>query len=199
MIARSVRYLLLAATGALLTACASSGGSLQKAGTAADVYGMAIRTDLNWSRIKLPRQELWTIDGPGLNSLNIIPETKPGEHVFHLAKERKSRPDGPWFRTGMRPDELRDVILDAIREQGWADVDSSNFRPHAFSGTPGIRFDVRQTSPEGLRYQGTVGAFERNGRLTVLYWKAPEEYYYGRDVQAVNRLIDTIGFITEQP
>ncbi|WP_297799350.1 hypothetical protein [Arenimonas sp. GDDSR-1] len=197
MIARSMRYLLLAAAVALLAACASSGGRLQKAGTAADVYGMAIHTDLNWSRIKLPRQELWTIDGPGLNSLNIIPDTKPGEHVFHLAKERKSRPDGPWFRAGMRPDELRDVILDAIREQGWADVDSSNFRPHTFSDTAGIRFDVRQTSPEGLRYLGSVGAFERGGRLTVLYWKAPEEYYYGRDAQAVNRLIDAIGFIPE--
>jgi hypothetical protein len=191
---KCLRIVFLAALTAFLTACASSGGSLQKAGAAADVYGMVIQSELNWSRIKLPRQELWTIDGPGLNSLNIIPDTKPGEHVFHLAKEKKSRPDGPWFRTGMRPDELRDVILDAIREQGWADVDSSGFRPHAFAGVSGIRFDVRQTSPEGLRYQGSVGAFERNGRLTVLYWKAPEEYYYGRDVQAVNRLIDSIGF-----
>ncbi|MEY3516028.1 MAG: hypothetical protein RIS67_245, partial [Pseudomonadota bacterium] len=42
-------------------------------------------------------------------------------------------------------------------------------------------------------------AFERNGRLTVLYWKAPEEYYYGRDIQAVNRLIDSIGFIPANP
>lgn len=199
MIAGTMRYLLIVAAALLLNACASSGGRLQQAGTAAEVYGMTLRTDLNWSRIKLPRQELWTIDGPGLNSLNIIPETKPGEHVFHLAKERKSRPDGPWYRTGMRPDELRDVILDAIREQGWADVDSSNFRPHDFSGTAGIRFDVRQTSPEGLRYQGSVGAFERNGRLTVLYWKAPEEYYYGRDAQAVNRLIDAVGFVPSTP
>lgn len=191
---KCLRIVFLAALTAFLTACASSGGSLQKAGAAADVYGMVIQSELNWSRIKLPRQELWTIDGPGLNSLNIIPDTKPGEHVFHLAKEKKSRPDGPWFRAGMRPDELRDVILDAIREQGWADVDSSGFRPHAFAGVSGIRFDVRQTSPEGLRYQGSVGAFERHGRLTVLYWKAPEEYYYGRDVQAVNRLIDSIGF-----
>lgn len=194
----TLRNILLATAIALLTACAT-GGNLQKAGTRADVYGMDIHTDLNWSRIKLPRQELWTIDGPGLNSLAIIPDTKPGEHVFHLAKEKKSRPDGPWFRTGMRPDELRDVILDAIREQGWADVGSSNFRPHRFAEVPGIRFDVRQTSPEGLRYQGSVGAFEHNGRLTVLYWKAPEEHYYNRDVQAVNRLIDTLGFSTNSP
>jgi hypothetical protein len=194
-----MRLFFLAIAAALLSACASSGGSLQKAGSTAEVYGMVITSDLNWSRIKMPRQELWTIDGPGLNSLILLPDTKPGEHVFHLAKERKSRPDGPWYRSGMRPDELRDVILDAIREQGWADVESSNFRPHGFSGTPGVRFDVQQTSPEGLRYKASVGAFERNGRLTVLYWKAPEEYYYGRDIQAVNRLIDSIGFIPANP
>ncbi|MFZ9348840.1 MAG: hypothetical protein ACO24Z_08985, partial [Arenimonas sp.] len=69
---KCLRIVFLAALTAFLTACASSGGSLQKAGAAADVYGMVIQSELNWSRIKLPRQELWTIDGPGLNSRNII-------------------------------------------------------------------------------------------------------------------------------
>lgn len=193
------RAALYALAFTLLAACASGGGSLQKAGSSADAFGMDIRTDLNWSRIKMTRQELWTIDGPSLNSFSIIPDTKPGEHVLHLAKEGKSQPDGPWFRAGMRPDELRDVILDALRDQGWSNVSSVNFRPHDFAGIPGIRFDLRQTNPDGLIYQGTVGAFVRGERLTVLYWRAPQEHYYGRDMQAVSAMIDGVRFMAKKP
>ena len=63
-----VRLFFLAIAAALLSACASSGGSLQKAGATAEVYGMVITSDLNWSRIKMPRQELWTIDCPAHSS-----------------------------------------------------------------------------------------------------------------------------------
>ena len=73
-----VRLFFLAFAAALLSACASSGGRLQKAGTAADVYGMVIQSDLNWSRIKLPRQELWTIDGPG-KITGLTPEKIPAD------------------------------------------------------------------------------------------------------------------------
>ena len=38
------------------------------------------------------------------------------------------------------------------------------------------------TNPGGLIYQGTAAAAERDDRLTVLVWMAPEEHYYGRDV-----------------
>lgn len=175
---------------ALLGACASPGGRLQQAGSTAEVFDMRLDSDLAWARIKSPRQELWTIDGPGLNSLAVYNDIKPGEHVFQLGRERKSNPNGPWFRPGMRPDELRDVILDAIRGQGWAQVSDADFRPHDFGGAPGIRFEIRQTNPDGLIYLGSVAAVERGGKLDVLYWKAPAEYYAPRDDAAVARMLD---------
>lgn len=178
----------------LLASCASPGGSLQKAGSSADLFGLKLQTELNWTRIKGRRMELWTIDGPGLNSLFIIGNIKPGEQVLQEGKESKSRPDGAWFRAGMRPDELRAAILDAVRAQGWVAVESSNFRPHDFTGIPGIRFDVIQTSTDGLIYRGSVAAFERNGLLNVLYWRAPFEHYYPRDAVAVNAMLDSVRF-----
>ena len=179
----------------LLTACASPGGRLQQAGSTAELFDMRLDSDLAWARIKAPRQEIWTIDGPSLNSLAVHNDVKPGEHVFQLGRERKSNPNGPWFRPGMRPDELRDVILDAIRGQGWAQVSDENFRPHDFGGAPGIRFEVRQTSPDGLVYRGSVAAVERGGKLDVLYWRAPAEYYAPRDAGAVARMLDGLRYV----
>lgn len=176
----------------LLGACVSPGGQLQQAGSTATVFDMQVTSDLNWARIKGPRQELWTIDGTSLNSLAIYSGIKPNEHVFLLGREKKSNPNGPWYRTGLRADELRDVIIDGLKGQGWVNVAASNFRPHDFAGKQGIRFDLSLTNPDGLIYRGSVAAIENGGKLNMLFWKAPAEYYAPRDVSSVSSMLDGV-------
>ena len=190
-----LRSTILACTLLLLTACASSGGVLQTAGVV-DVYDMQLRTDLDWSRIKDPLQheEIWTIDGMALNSLSIFSGIADGQHVFMLGRERSSRPDGPWFRRGMRPEEIRDIVVAAMIRQNMLNVATQDFRPHDFGGVPGLRFEFTAVSADGLIYKGTVAAAERNGKLDLLLWKAPGEYYFDRDAAAVARMLDGLRF-----
>lgn len=179
----------------LLSACASTGpgGRLQPAGTT-EVFDMTLTSDLEWARIKSHRNEMWTIDGLLLNRLMIYSRVAPGEHVFQRAKERRSRPDGPWFRAGMRLDELQQLVVDGLVDQNWVGVAASHARPHDFGGVEGLRFDLRMTHPDGLVYEGTAAVVEREGKLTVLVWLAPKEHYYGRDIVAVNAMLDGVRF-----
>lgn len=178
-----------------IAACAGPGGRLVKASSGIEVLNIQLDTDLDWARIKAPRQEMWTIDGMPLNRFVVIANIKPNEHVFLSARERKHRPDGPWFRPGMRPDEVRDVILDAFRETGWSNVQGNNLRPANFAGVAGLRFDAVLTEENGLIYRGTFGAAEHDGKLTQFFWMAPAEHYYDRDIAAVNKMIDSIRFV----
>ena len=189
-----LRWLLLAALLALLAGCAS-GGRLVKASEGVRVFDLQFDTDLDWARTRLTRIELWTIDGLPLNQFVVISKVRPDEHVFLAARERKKRPDGPWFREGMRPDEIRDVLLDALRQEGWAQVGASNLRPARYGGVDGLRFDVQATQGNGLVYRGTYAAAVHEGRLTHWYWLAPVEHYHGRDVAAVNRMFDSARFV----
>ena len=175
-----------------LSACATN--TLQRAGTST-VFDLRLDSQLDWARIKGARNESWTIDGTNLNLLRIYSQVKPNEHVFMLRKEKASKPDGPWYRPGMRPDELRDLLLDGMREQGSVNVSASALRPHDFGGAQGVRFDIALSSTNGLNYKGTVAAVERNGTLTSLVWSAPSEYYYGRDAAAVNHMLDSMRFV----
>ncbi|WP_147652160.1 hypothetical protein [Vulcaniibacterium gelatinicum] len=186
-------HVLLLLLVALLAACASPGGRLQTKGTI-KVFDMTLDTPLDWARIKSHRNELWTIDGVMLNRLLIFSGIKPNEHVFQLRRERKSRPDGPWYRPGMRLDELQKLVTDGLADQQWTGIRASNLRPHQFGSVEGVRFDLELANPSGLLYRGTVAVAERNGRLTVLVWLAPQEHYHDRDVAAVNHMLDTMRF-----
>lgn len=187
------RWLLVAAT-LLLAACAGAGGTLQPAGRV-QVFDLQLETSLDWARIKGARQELWTVDGTPLNQLNIVSRVKPGEHVFQGSKATKRRPDGPWFRPGMRPDEIRDLVADGLALAGWSAVEAQGLRPADFGGVPGLRFELSLANGRGLRYRGQAAAAERDGRLTLLVWLAPEEHYYPRDAGAVSRTLDRLRFL----
>lgn len=179
----------------VLAACSGTGTRLVPAGDGVRVFDLQMDTSLDWARARAPREELWTIDGVPLNQFVVISKVKPKEHVLLLARERKSRPDGPWYREGMRPDEIRDVLLDALRGNGWSNVQASNLRPARFGDADGLRFEATMTSGNGLVYQAMFGAIERDGKLTHFFWAAPREHYYGRDVAAVERMFSSIRFV----
>jgi uncharacterized protein YceK len=189
-----LRWVLLCIVLVLLSGCAS-GGRLVKASEGVRVFDLAFDTNLDWSRTTMSRVELWTIDGLPLNEFVVISKVKPNEHVFLAAKERKSRPDGPWFREGMRPDEIRDVLLDGLRGDGWTHVAASHLRPARFGDVDGLRFDLECTHANGLVYRGTYAAAVHQGRLTHWFWLAPAENYYARDIAAVNAMFDSARFV----
>lgn len=194
MMNRTLRLLVLLMLATLLASCATGpGGKLQAKGTST-VFDMTLDSSLDWARIKSRRQEVWTIDGLQLNRLIIFSKTKPNEHVFQMLRERKSRPDGPWYRPGMRLDELEKLVTDGLADQQWVGVNTTNLRPHAFGAVEGLRFDLQMTNPNGLIYRGTAAVAERNNLLTVLVWMAPKEHYYGRDMAAVNSMLDGMRF-----
>ncbi len=191
---RPWKHLLLAVLFTLLVGCAS-GGKLVTAAEGVRVFDLQFDTSLDWARTRDARIELWTIDGMPLNEFVVISKVRPNEHVFLAARERKSRPDGPWYRTGMRPDEIRDLLLDAMRGDGWSHVSASNLRPARFGSVDGIRFDLELTHGNGLQYRGTYAAAEHEGKLSHWFWIAPAEHYYGRDVAAVNRMFESARFV----
>lgn len=192
---RFLRHALLACALLALAACSGTGTRLVTAGDGVRVFDMQMDTSLDWARVRAARQELWTIDGVPLNRFLVFSNVKPKEHVLLLARERKSRPDGPWYRPGMRPDEIRDVLMDALRSNGWSNIEVSNLRPVRFGDVDGLRFEATMTVGNGLVYRAMFGAVERNGKLTHFFWAAPREHYYDRDAAAVERMIASIRFV----
>jgi hypothetical protein len=188
-IERIARALILLAALALLAGCA--GERLVQPGVASASGGIVVDTPIAWSRFEFSRYEMWTVDGIPLNRLYIVPSVKNGEHVFLERRVNANHPDAPAFRTGMRAEEIRDIVLDALTVTGAVNIRSEGLRPARFGAIDGLRFEFDASTSAGLRCRGMVLAAAHGDELTFLLWMAPAEYYYGRDAASVAHILDS--------
>lgn len=186
-----LRMLLLGALLALLAGC-GGGGSLVKPGPNSGGGKLMIDSNMEWTRIAMSRYQLWTIDGELLNRLYLIPNVRENEYIFLGARQTKRRPDGAFYKRGLRADELRDLVLDGLRASGTVNVEARNLRPDDFGGREGLRFEFTLANEEGLKYGGQAALFEHEKGLAMALFMAPSEHYYPRDAEKVAQMLDTL-------
>lgn len=186
-----IRGLIVAALTLLLAACAS-GGPLVTPGRTTAGGNLSIEAGMEWTRMGGMREQLWTIDGPQLNSLHLIANVREREFIFLGERQTTRRPDGAFYHRGMRADELRDLIADGMRAAGAVNVVASNLRPVDFGGREGLRFEMAMDNQAGLKYRAMAAAFEHENGLALALFYAPAEYYYPRDEAKVSAMLDTL-------
>ena len=186
-----IRGLIVAALTLLLAACAS-GGPLVTPGRTTAGGNLSIEAGMEWTRMGGMREQLWTIDGPQLNSLHLIANVREREFIFLGDRQTTRRPDGAFYNRGMRADELRDLIVDGMRAAGAVNVVASNLRPVDFGGREGLRFEMAMDNEAGLKYRAMAAAFEHDKGLALALYYAPTEYYYPRDEAKVGAMLDTL-------
>lgn len=186
-----IRGLIVAALTLLLAACAS-GGPLVTPGRTTAGGNLSIEAGMEWTRMGGMREQLWTIDGPQLNSLHLIANVREREFIFLGERQTTRRPDGAFYHRGMRADELRDLIADGMRAAGAVNVVASNLRPVDFGGREGLRFEMAMDNQAGLKYRAMAAAFEHENGLALALFYAPAEYYYPRDEAKVSAMMDTL-------
>lgn len=177
---------------ALLLAACASGGPLVQPGRTTAGGDLSIEAGMEWTRMGNTREQLWTLDGPLLNTLYLIPTVREREFIFLGNRQTRRRPDGAFYHRGMRADELRDLIVDGMRATGAVNIVASNLRPADFGGREGLRFDMTMDNESGLKYRAMAAAFEHDKGLALALFYAPVEYYYPRDEAKVSAMLDTL-------
>jgi hypothetical protein len=189
---RTLRMLVLTSMLFTMSAC-TSGDRLVKTGPTMASGKLMIDSEMEWTRLYTgTRYQLWSIDGELLNRLYLIPTVREKEYIFLGGRETKRRPDGAFYHRGLRPDELRDLILDGLRAAGTVNIEARDLRPVNFGSHEGLRFEFSLANEEGLRYQGMAAAFEHEKGLSLAIFMAPTEYYYPRDEAKVSKMLDSL-------
>ena len=148
-----------------------------------------VTTPISWSSLPSGGGETWTINGTALDELNLLAGIEQGDSLVS-AKDGAGEP--PYFKAGMRANEVMELVTDSLAYQGFKRVKGSKLRPAKFGQLRGFRFEFVFTDEDGLRYAGkAIGAVD-GGELHLIVFSAPFSHYFPTYHQQVEQIFRSI-------
>lgn len=174
----------------LLSGCA--GADLVEAGKPADLgNGVSVVPTTAWARIHAPGMDpILTIDGVGLDELHFYTGIAAGKPIFSVAGV-SSKEQGV-YAADMLPNDVMDLLVANLTKSGNDNVHASNLTPTKFGSVDGFRFDLSYVTANGLDMRGEVLAAQRDHKLDLLLYSAPDEYYFAYRQPNVEQLFATV-------
>jgi hypothetical protein len=155
-------------------------------------HGIRVSQQPAWTTQEIGRGSnqhyLWTIDGFALNEMVFSIDISRGTPIF---SDPRDEYDLPEYRETMLPDELMELVAATLRKFGYQQLRTDALRPVPFGMATGFRFNFTYTTGDGLEMKGTAVVAPR-GRLDVILFTAPSEYYFDHYLPMVEYVFASI-------
>lgn len=194
------RAILILSLLLLLTACVTPYALVEPRRQAVQEQ-FTVEPGSGWNRVGRPgfegEVELWTRDGPALNTLLFVPGVGDDQPLFARAKG-PGAPAGekpPVYRHGMTPLEIDELFRASVALSfDTAIVATTNLRPATLGGVDGFRFETRMLGQDEVERHGVAIGAVRDGRLYLLWFQGARLHYYERFLPEVERLFASLRF-----
>lgn len=130
-----------------------------------------------------------TIDGKALNSLSFAASLDDGHMLIHTYARDKLIPR---YRADMTMTEIVAFVRDSLSVGGMNDARLVAVRPEMFGTLDGVRFDIEGATQRGLKMSGTGKAAKEDGKLHLIVYTAPSEYYFSLHEEEVEAILDSV-------
>ena len=134
--------------------------------------------------------QLWTIDGIGLDELRFYTGIRPGAPLMPVPGVQQR--DLGKYDSSMLPNDVMELLVSTLNKAGHQQIRTEALRPAPFGSLTGFRFDFSFANRDGLEMKGMALAAQRNGRLDLILFTAPAEYYFERHAPTVERIFASI-------
>ena len=154
--------------------------------------GVTIVPQVTWSQAtnKTDLGPMWTIDGIGLNELRFYTAIAPGRPLMRMPGV-ELRDLGRYEGT-MLADDVMNLFASTLDKAGHQQIRTAALRPAPFGSVTGFRFDFSYVTMDGLQVKGMVLAAQRGGRLDLIMFTAPSEYYFDRYSPTVEQIFASV-------
>lgn len=173
--------------GVALGALAGCGGATAVSGPFKIGSSYDVNLGKTWSSVRLfnlnKEVKYLTIDGPFLNNFYLTEGLAVGRSMVRAPM--KSRPM-PIVKRDMSETELAEFVVDTVAAFGYEGVASQNLRPAKFGNADAVKFDLTAKTDAGLNILGTAQVALVAGKVHVMLFLAPGEYYYPTLLAEVN-------------
>lgn len=184
----------------LLLLAASLGGcvtpySLVSPGrqTVGDV--ISVDPGIKWNKVGLSGYqghiEVWTIDGPQLNTLLFFTGVPDGEPLFtRRAPNPEQQEKPPVFRSTMNPLEIQELLEATVARYFQTTIaEGRDLRPETIADGRGFRFETRLVGRDEVERLGIFVGTIRNKKLYGAWFQGTRLYYFERYRPEFDRLV----------
>lgn len=169
----------------LLSGCASVKYTLVEPEERAVAKGsMLVRPSVEWNKLPkaptdIPSAEVWTRNGPLLDSVTFIGALPPGNSIMRQHANAEQRV--PKFESGMSPQDLVSVIESYYRIRAGASVfEAQGLKPATFVGKPGLQFDYAYVTKDSVRRRGRALIAVVDDKLYLMTLDGTALHYFDR-------------------
>jgi hypothetical protein len=133
---------------------------------------------------------LWTIDGIGLNELRFYTGVASGRPLMQIPGVQFR--DLGKYESTMLPNDVMDLFAGTMDKAGHQQIRTAELRPAPFGPITGFRFNFTYATADGLQMKGMVLAAQRAGRLDMIMFTAPAEYYFDHYAPTVEQIFASV-------
>jgi hypothetical protein len=192
-----MRFIAVIALALLVGACTQYALVQPQSVTVKDA--LIVEPDIAWNRINQQdisgrsQTEIWTADGPLLNTLTFFAGIEDGKPLLvQNAEQERQRGKLPEFRKSMTATEIMELVESTRAKLSPSSITKTrNLRPEKFIGKDGFRFDMTFVGKDEVDREVTVIGTVHEGRLYLIEYQGTRLYHYDLRRQQAERIIQT--------
>lgn len=155
---------------------------------------ISVQPGLKWNKLaQSPYRgnvEVWTLDGPRLNTLAFFTGVPDGEPLFTGAAQAAQQEKPAVFRATMNPLEVQELLEATMARYFRTTIaEARNLKPAPVANGQGFRFETRLIGRDEVEREGVFVGTIRNGRLYGAWFQGAKLHYFARYVPEFDRIV----------
>lgn len=164
---------------------------------------ISVQPGMKWNKLNSHnyqgRVEVWTLDGPVLNTLLFFTGVPDGEPLFTqrmMGSGGQEKP--PVFKASMNPVEIQELLEATIARYFQTTLaEGRNLKPVPIADGKGFRFETRMVGRDEVERAGVFVGTIRNKKLYGAWFQGAKLYYYDRYLPEFDRMLASARLVGE--
>lgn len=159
---------------------------------------LIVEPDIAWNKVNQQdisgrsNTEIWTADGPLLNTLTFFAGIEDGKPLFVQTAEQEKRDKLPVFRSSMTSTDIMELVESTYAKASQSSLTKTReLRPEKFAGKDGFRFDMTYVGKDEVDREATAVGMVHEGRLYMIVYQGTRLYHHGLRRAQAERIIQT--------
>jgi hypothetical protein len=156
---------------------------------------ISVQPGMKWNKVNghnyQGKVEVWTLDGPTLNTLVFFTGVPDGEPLFTRRVMGGGQCENPpVFKASMNPVEIQELLEATVARFFQTTIaEGRNLKPVPIAEGKGFRFETRLVGRDEVERDGVFVGMIRNQKLYGAWFQGAKLHYYDRYLPEFDRML----------